>query len=154
GMIREMMAYHVRRTTGALERVQQARGFLDELVRVLPDQSGFFARILRTEGELLRSVSNTYVYHEHLAETNHPVYFHEFIDRARARNLSFLAEALNPGLIDDLPLQAREILEGWAEDEIAREQYFDFLCNRAFRRTLLCHGDARRGPMPSPEALP
>ncbi len=154
GMIRELLGYHVRRTTGALDRVQQAREFLDELVRVVPNQSSFYARILRTEAELLRTVPNTYLYHEHFEETNHPVYFQEFIGRARARGLSFLAEALTPGLVDDLPREARAVLDGWADDEIAREQYFDFLCNRAFQRTLLCHRAARRRPAPSPEPLP
>jgi methyltransferase-like protein/2-polyprenyl-3-methyl-5-hydroxy-6-metoxy-1,4-benzoquinol methylase len=152
--VRELMSYHVRHTTGALERVQQAREFIDELVRVLPDQSSSYARILRTEREFLRKVPDAYVYHEHFEETNHPVYFQEFIGRAQARGLSFLTEAHNPRPLDDLPREAREVLEGWAEDEIAREQYFDFLCNRAFRWTLLCHTDARRSATPSAEAIP
>ncbi len=155
GMVRELLAYHVRNATGALDRVQRARDFLEELVRVLPVQASSYARILRTEGEFLRGVPSTYVYHEHLEETNHPVYFREFIDRARAHGLSFLAEARTPGLVNNLPPEAREILGRWADadDELAREQYLDFLCNRTFRRSLLCHSGARRNPEPSPESL-
>jgi methyltransferase-like protein len=155
GMVRELLAYHVRHSGGAHDRVRRARDFLDELVRVLPNPSGSYARILRTEEEFLRGVPNTYLYHEHLEETNHPVYFHEFIDRARAHGLGFLAEARTPGLADNLPAEAREVLERWTDtdDEIAREQYLDFLCNRTFRRSLLCHSGARRHPSPSPEAL-
>jgi methyltransferase-like protein/2-polyprenyl-3-methyl-5-hydroxy-6-metoxy-1,4-benzoquinol methylase len=154
GLIRELFSYHVRRTTGSLKRVQQGLDFLDELVRVIPLQSSSYTRILRTERELLSKVPSAYIYHEHLEETNHPVYFQEFIGRARARGLSFLSEALTPGLIDDLSPEARKVLEGWAEDEIARQQYLDFICNTSFRRTLLCHEDAPRSPRPSPEALP
>jgi methyltransferase-like protein len=155
GLVRELLAYRVGQSAGALDRVRQAREFLDELARVLPDQSSSYARILRSEGEFLRGVPNTYVYHEHLEETNHPVYFREFAERARAHGLDFLAEARTPGLIDYLPPKARAMLEHWAgeDDVVAREQYLDFLCNRTFRRSLLCRADARRSPSPSADAV-
>jgi methyltransferase-like protein/SAM-dependent methyltransferase len=142
GMVREMMAYHVRATKEALDRVERARGFLDDLVRVLPVKTSSYARIVQNESEFLRGVSSTYVYHEHLEETNHPVYFHEFIGRARSNGLRFLAEARTFGLIDNLSPEARSAIKGWAKDADAREQYLDFLCNRTFRRTLLCHETA------------
>ncbi len=37
-----------------------------------------------------------------------------------------------------MPAQVRNTLNLLAADLIAMEQYFDFLCNRAFRKTLLC----------------
>jgi methyltransferase-like protein/2-polyprenyl-3-methyl-5-hydroxy-6-metoxy-1,4-benzoquinol methylase len=154
GMVRELMAYHVRRSSEPHDRVEQARVFLDELVRVLPDPATSYARILRTETELLRKVANAYLYHEHLDETNHPVYFQEFIDRARESGLNFLAESATPGLSDALSLEARHVLDGWAEDDVSREQYLDFLCNRTFRRTLLCQAEAKRHATPSPDAIP
>ena len=153
GLARELMAYHVRRPSSALDRVREARGFLDELVGVLPDQSSAYTRILRTEGEFLHGVENSYLYHEHLEETNHPCYFHEFVGRAEARGLRFLAEARTPGLIGSLPPAAREALGRWAGDETATEQYLDFLCNRTFRRTLLCRAERGRLPTPSPERV-
>jgi len=146
GMVRELMAYHVRNSKAALDRVERARAFLEELVQVIAVKTSSYARIIRSEGEFLRGVSNTYVYHEHLEETNHPMYFHEFVGRARAKGLSFLAEARTPGLIDNLSPEARSAIEHWASDTVTREQYLDFLCNRTFRRTLLCHETADRRP--------
>lgn len=142
GMVREMLAFHVRHVNSALERVQKAREFLEEMVPVLVDTSSAYARILRTEGEFLRGVANSYLYHEHLEETNHPMYFSEFIGRAAAHGLRFVAEARTPGLIGLLSPESRELLDRWSDDEVSREQYADFLCNRTFRRTLLCHADA------------
>ena len=147
------MAYHVRNSNEAMDRVQRAREFLEELVGVLAVKTSSYARIIRSEGEFLRGVSNTYVYHEHLEETNQPMYFHEFIARARARGLSFLAEAPTPGLIDNLSPEARRAIEDWASDAITREQYLDFLCNRTFRRTLLCHEATERRPPDLEEVL-
>ncbi|MHC5538773.1 methyltransferase regulatory domain-containing protein, partial [Singulisphaera rosea] len=67
--------------------------------------------------------------------------------------LGFLAEARAPGLVELLPPDALELLDRWAEDEIAREQYADFLCNRTFRRTLIYHERLASKQPPSPDTL-
>jgi methyltransferase-like protein len=56
-------------------------------------------------------------------------------------------------MIDNLPPDSRHALDQWAEDEIGREQYLDFLCNRTFRQTLLTHEAQRRLDEPSPDVL-
>jgi methyltransferase-like protein/2-polyprenyl-3-methyl-5-hydroxy-6-metoxy-1,4-benzoquinol methylase len=154
GMVREMMAFHVRGTTSAIDRVEKARDLLENIVRVLPDQASSYARILRTEGDFLRGVANSYLYHEHLEETNHPLYFRELVDLARAKGLQYLAEARTPGLLENLPGDSRKLVESWSEDRIAAEQYLDFLCNRTFRRTLLCRSDCGRLDDPSAGEVP
>ncbi|WP_406695989.1 class I SAM-dependent methyltransferase [Singulisphaera sp. Ch08] len=155
GMVRKLLAYHVMRSSLAtsLEQVHEARAFLDEVVRVIPDKASSYARILRTESEYLKGVPNSYLFHEHLEETNHPFYFHEFIDLAKTKHLKYLVEARSGGMIDNLPEDSRETLDEWAEDELAREQYLDILCNRTFRQTLLIHEDVRRFDEPSPDAI-
>ena len=149
-----MLAYHVRSTTAALDRVEQAAR--------LPRGPGpgparpvsAYARILRTEGEFLRGVGNSYLYHEHLEETNQPVYFHEFIGRARARGLRFLAEPRTPGLIDNLPPEARGSpgrLGGRRDRPRAIPRLPlqpDLPADPALPRR-----QAKRRPAPSPEAL-
>jgi methyltransferase-like protein len=153
GLVREMLAYHVADTPDPLKRVDRARAFLEGLVSVLPVKTSSYARILRSEGDFLRGVSNTYMYHEHLEDTNSPLYFHEFMAEAGAHGLGFLGEARTPGLIDNLPPDARAALDRWAGHELAREQYLDFLNNRTFRRTLLCHEAALRARCETPDVM-
>jgi methyltransferase-like protein/2-polyprenyl-3-methyl-5-hydroxy-6-metoxy-1,4-benzoquinol methylase len=153
GMVRDMMAFHIRGATSAIDRVEKARDLLENVVRVLPDQSSSYARILRTEGEFLRGVANSYLYHEHLEETNHPVYFRDLVGLARAKGLQYLAEARTPGLLDNLPAEARDLVESWSEDRLAAEQYLDFLCNRTFRRSILCLADRERLELPSSDLV-
>lgn len=155
GMVRKLLAFHVRRTAPPtpLAQVDGARTFLEEVVRVIPDKASSYARILRTESEYLKGVPNSYLFHEHLEETNHPFYFHEFMDLAHAHGLKFLVEARSGGMLDNLPEDARESLEEWAGDELGREQYLDILCNRTFRQTLLTHATVQRLVEPTPEAL-
>ncbi|APW62203.1 methyltransferase regulatory domain-containing protein [Paludisphaera borealis] len=153
GLARDLMAFHVRNATELRDSVQEARAFLTDLVEVIPDQSTAYSAILRAEGEFLSGVDDTYLYHEHLEETNNPLYFHQFMSAARAKGLDFLAEAKTPGLISHLPQEARERIEQWGKDEVAREQYVDFVTNRTFRRTYLCHEGAKREGAPASSAV-
>src|SRR3990172_8943836 len=40
---------------------------------------------------------------------------------------------------DNLPEGSHELLDGYKHDIIATEQHIDFITNRSFRCTLLCH---------------
>jgi methyltransferase-like protein/SAM-dependent methyltransferase len=153
GIAREMMSFHVRSVADPRARVRSAREFLDSLVRALPAPDIAFAQILKGEAAVLSKTPDSYLFHEHLEEVNHPVYFHEFIARAAGHGLQYLGEARSGGLADQLPDEAREALAAWSPDPIEREQYVDFLCNRTFRRTLLCHANLALKRTPEPEAV-
>jgi methyltransferase-like protein/SAM-dependent methyltransferase len=153
GMIREMMGYHVRQFTEPRARVEQARAMLDFLVRAAGSRDTVYANLLKVEAELLEGASDTYVYHEHLEEVNHPLYFHQFAARATAKGLQYLAEAQPTPLPSNLSPEVVQTLEGLSADLVQGEQYLDFVRNRTFRRTLLCHAGVPLQRPPSPEAL-
>ncbi len=153
GMVRELLAYHARSPGAAVDRVGRARSFLEDLVNVVADKSSAYARILRNEGEFLKGVGDSYLYHEHLEESNEPIYVHEFLRDAAAAGLQFVTEARTAGLRDSLPAEARATLERWADDDAAAEQYLDFLCNRTFRRSVLCRVGVSRTRTPAAERV-
>src|SRR5947208_11701556 len=109
--------------------------------------------MVQREADLLAQASDTYVYHEHLEEVNHPAYFHQFAERAAAHGLQYLAEAEPTPLPSNLSPEGRETLQRLAGDLIQGEQYLDFVRFRTFRRTLLCHSDVRLSRPPDPKAL-
>src|SRR5262249_45954439 len=87
----------------------------------------------------VRDQPDSYLLHEHLEETNHPLYFHEFVARAEARGLRYLGEALVGGMAaSNFTPPVEEALRRLAPDALHLEQYMDFLRNRAFRPTRLC----------------
>jgi methyltransferase-like protein/cyclopropane fatty-acyl-phospholipid synthase-like methyltransferase len=149
-LVREMMGFHVRRFDDPYTRVQQARAFLDFLIRSSPDPESTYARLLKDEAELLRGNADTYVFHEHLEEVNHPLYFHEFMGRAAAKGLQFLGEAWIHTRLVSLAPEVQSTLRDLSEDLIQLEQYVDFLRNRTFRRTLLVHADVLLNRAPDP----
>jgi methyltransferase-like protein/2-polyprenyl-3-methyl-5-hydroxy-6-metoxy-1,4-benzoquinol methylase len=141
GMIRDMMIYHTRRFTEPAKRVQQARAVLDFMAGAPSDQNSVYARLLKEEADLLRPHADYYLFHDHLEKVNQPVYFHEFAERAAAHGLQYLWEAYHGDRAGYLRQEVKSTLDRLSTDLIQREQYLDFLINRRFRMSLLCHED-------------
>lgn len=152
-VVREMMGYHVQRFSEPAVRVQQARAFLDFLVESVPDPDSTYHRLLKEEADVLRPAADTYVFHEHLEDANAPVYFSEFMKRAAGKGLQYLGESWFHTRLDNLPAQVQGTLQDLSEDIVQLEQYLDFLHNRTFRRTLLCHEEVRLNRTLPPQAL-
>jgi len=143
GAIREMLWYHTSRFQEPEVRVRAARGLLAFLAKFAPDDSGY-GKLIRQELALLLMTPDTYLLHEHLEEFNEPLYFHEFIDRAARKGLQYLAEAhiaaMAAGKFGE---EGEKILRQISPDLLHMEQYMDFLRNRMFRQTLLCHAEVK-----------
>ncbi|MCI0455951.1 MAG: class I SAM-dependent methyltransferase [Gemmataceae bacterium] len=144
GMIRDMMAYHAQRFRASKRKVSQARALLDFLAESVSTKDGPYALLLKQELEVVRSKPDDYLLHEHLEEFNDPVYFYQFVKSATAHGLTYLGEAaLGTMSTEPFAPKVREALHRVAQDQIQREQYMDFLRNRMFRQTLLCHASQR-----------
>ena len=153
GAIREMLWYHTERFTEPAERIREARGLLAFLVQST-QQDGGFGSLIRQELALLQATPDTYLLHEHLEDFNEPLYFHQFAGRAAAKSLQYLAEAqLSAMLASRLGAQAEKTLRAISPDLLHMEQYMDFLRNRMFRQTLLCHVDVKLDYALRPEAV-
>jgi methyltransferase-like protein/trans-aconitate methyltransferase len=140
GMVREMMRYHAARFEDPATRVRQAAALLDFLASSVTAKDGPYGQLLSEELELLRRVSGSYLFHEHLEDTNEPLYFHRFVERAASRGLQYLGEAEVASMAAyRVPKEVLETLRRISSDQIQAEQYLDFLRNRTFRQTLLCH---------------
>lgn len=142
GMLREMMAYAVEAIPDPQARVEQARGFLGFLIRSIPNQNGNYASMLKKEVDVLAAETDTYLFHEFLEEVNQPIYFHEFARRIAAKGLQYIDEARTNVLAGGFSAETRTILDRMS-DRIQREQFIDFLCNRTFRRSILCHAEQK-----------
>jgi methyltransferase-like protein/2-polyprenyl-3-methyl-5-hydroxy-6-metoxy-1,4-benzoquinol methylase len=141
GMIRDLMRYHALQFQTAAERVPQARAMLDFLARG-SDENSAYGKLLRSELELLRSAPDYYIVHEHLNDLNEPIYFYEFVERARRHGLQYLADAdVTTMMASRFAPQVAETIRRISPDVIRQEQLMDFLCNRTFRQTLLVHAE-------------
>lgn len=153
GLIRDLLLRQMHGRGDAEKQVAQARNYLEFLANHAPDQEGVYARLLRQEVELLRRTPDTYLFHEHLEDVNLPVYFSEFIERAKEHGLQFLNEASYSAVVANLPAEVTQRLDSLARDRVEYEQQLDFLCNGTFRRTLLCRAGLGVSANPSPQGL-
>lgn len=135
-MVRDILLYHTAHIADPEERIAQALSLASLLAEAQPEGS------LRTEFQTLLERSAPVVFHDDLAEVNHPVYFHEFIAHAARHGLQFLSEASLVSSEGRLPEPALAALQQFEGDVIRREQYLDFLKLRRFRQTLLVHAGA------------
>lgn len=147
GLAREMMLFHTRHMTDPHERSVEARRLLKFIAEAVPTANsaygGFlkkYAQSLTGESEGTNPKLDALFLHDELAEVNDPLYFHEFMARATSHGLQFLAEAeFGAMLASNLPDEVAETINRISNDLIDVEQYLDFLHNRTFRMTLLCH---------------
>jgi methyltransferase-like protein/ubiquinone/menaquinone biosynthesis C-methylase UbiE len=139
-MLREMMLFHIREIQEPVDRISQARAF----VRFLTEsQSGsdLYKTIAASWEQEIGRLHDGALFHDHLADINSPVYFHQFMAHAANHGLQYLAEAdFFDMQYEAIAPEAAETLRRLAVDDIvACEQYLDFLTCRRFRQTLLCH---------------
>ena len=154
GMIRDMMRYHSARFNTAQLRTQQARALLDFLAQSVKQDGSAYAVLLKSELETLRHQADHYLYHEHLEENNQPLYFHQFADRAKAKGLKYLGESrVGTMVTGNFGPEIEKTLRMLATDQVQAEQYMDFLRNRMFRETLVCHDRVQPNWAVNPDSL-
>jgi methyltransferase-like protein/2-polyprenyl-3-methyl-5-hydroxy-6-metoxy-1,4-benzoquinol methylase len=159
GAIREMMLYHTQHLSNPQEKTQAARALLDFLSEAILADSTPHANFLHSyvnyvNERFLPKEDDVYLYHNELAEINEPLYFYQFAERAAGHGLKYLAEAQFKAILAaNLPPQVAATLRQLAKDTIALEQYMDFLRNRTFRQTLLCHQAVQLKSRLAPERL-
>jgi len=139
--IRDMMMFHSSIFENTFDKVNQAKLFLNFVNEGLEGSASPYAKFLKEEAQNLAKQEDHYLRHEYLAEENKQFYFHEFIDMAKTHSLSYLADSnIHAMFLGNLPSKAAEKLQT-INDIVRTEQYMDFILNKRFRCTLLCHND-------------
>jgi methyltransferase-like protein/SAM-dependent methyltransferase len=140
GMIRDMLRYHARRFTRPQDAVGQSRALLNFLAETAAEENSAYSILLKEGLEFFRKVSDSYLLHEYLEEVNEPLYFHEFVERLGRHRLQYLAEAeVHAMMPERLGSKIAATLEKLSSEFIEMEQFLDFVRNRKFRQTLICH---------------
>jgi hypothetical protein len=154
GLVRDLMCYHVRRYARPQDRVAQARALLDFMARSVSPEDRPYSSLLRDEQTYIRERPDSYLLHDHLEEVNEPIYFHQFVERATSKGLRFVSEVQgNVVAPDDFPPAVADTLHRLSSDFVEMEQFLDFLINRKFRQSVLCHDTIAPGHAPRPEGV-
>jgi SAM-dependent methyltransferase len=153
--IREMLRRHNQDVADIEDCLARSRDLLDVLIATVPERESAYKEYLTAIGDVARNPDRKYYFaHEYLEDENHPFYVRDFIERAAAHGLQYLADADQIDVeLDNMPEAPSKLLEGLAEGRTQRLQVLDFAVNRKFRQTLLCHDDAVLGAEPDLRAF-
>jgi methyltransferase-like protein/2-polyprenyl-3-methyl-5-hydroxy-6-metoxy-1,4-benzoquinol methylase len=136
--MRDMMLYHANFFKEPAEKVGQARALL-QFVSESMDEKNPYSMVIKNELELLKDKKDNYLMHDHMEENNYQLYFHEFMQKASENGLQYLSDTtLSTMFSGNLSPKAVEALQT-VDDIVRQEQYMDFITNRRFRSTILCH---------------
>ena len=152
-LARDVMQFLAPADTSPTERVRGAKAATSQLLEALPEKDDLYAQVLRNELTDMNSQPDYYILHEHLAVVNHPVLFAEFSQLAASHGLQFVAESRYGTNTFAQTHAEREVLAAAGDDLIRREQYHDFLWQRYFRQSLLCHAETTVTRTPDPAAV-
>ncbi len=142
--IRDMMRYHTRQFADPAVRVTQARALLDFVAKSVDSEKNAYGMYLASELKLLSGVRDSYIAHDHLERWNAPMYFHQFVDLAGRHGMQYLGESeFSTMLVRNFAKPVAETLSKVARDVVQMEQYMDFVRNRTFRSSLICHQEQR-----------
>jgi hypothetical protein len=140
-MLAEMMRFHTSGTEDPEAAVTEGLGLVQAVGRTLGEESPY-AKAILSEMERIVRRNKSITFHDDLNPEMEPLLFTDFIKKARAHGLQFLAEADYTTMVyEDLPADARSALEEIRDDAVRREQYLDFFKLRRLRETLLCRAD-------------
>ncbi len=140
--VREMMMYHTTMYATPAEKAAGARQilkFIGDSART--NNNASMAQIIERELEILNNQPDYYLLHEHLEENNYQFYFHQFMALASKNKLQYLAEtSLEKMFSGNFAPEISSVL-ATSNDIVRTEQYMDYIYDRRFRSTLLCHSD-------------
>ncbi len=141
--IRELMLWHTDRIENPSEKVKHARGILKFIADGLAEDQSPYANFLKQEINSIQNQSDYYIRHEHLSIHNKSFYFNEFITQATKHNLSFLGDAaLSSMYTENLPEKfSKELHKN--NNIVVSNQYMDFIRNKRFSCTILCHDNIK-----------
>lgn len=139
GALRDMMLMHTGSFVEETDKVGQAKELLKFLSSASNPESPY-GKFLSQELELLLKSDDAYIAHEFLEADNDAFYFSEFHRQTGAAGLFYLGDA-EPAtmMMADIPKEAQATFAQLKDNLAATEQYLDFLRNRTFRCSLLCH---------------
>jgi methyltransferase-like protein/SAM-dependent methyltransferase len=138
-IIRDLALYHGKHFEQTGEKIQETKELLSFISDALAGSDDSYAKLIMESVSFLKDKQDYYIAHDFLEANNTPFYFSEFISMAERYDLKYLAEASIPSMYLGNYSDAINATLSQISDINKTEQYLDFITNRNFRSTLLCH---------------
>ncbi|MEK7990637.1 MAG: class I SAM-dependent methyltransferase [Thiotrichaceae bacterium] len=137
----DMMRYHQQHidNSSVEHRIAEARGLLQIAADIGQEQQSFYGVFLQERLQTLGQQSDDYLFHEYLEGINQPLYFHEFVTKSEQHELTYVTDVDFRSSLNIKTKHQHVFNQLAKKDRVTREQYHDFLFNRSYRSSILCH---------------
>jgi methyltransferase-like protein len=144
----------VRGATDPRERVVQSRGLM-KLLAEAGRQDEIYGFLLRDQFERVKNLPDEVFIHDDLDEGSTAFFLYQVVEAAAREGLQYLADAEfpDPREYNCSPQIAGMLAQIPQDDIVTREQYFDFVDGRAFRKGLFCHHDVALQRTVAPQSV-
>jgi methyltransferase-like protein/trans-aconitate methyltransferase len=137
--IREMALYHANNFESTSEKIAQIRLLLDFVKEAVQESNSAYSRLIIETVEMLKGKPDFSIAHDFLESNGQAFYFSRFIQDAGGNGLQYLVDAeVSKMYINNYSKVISDRL-GEIDNVVRMEQYLDFIVNRAYRQTILCH---------------
>lgn len=141
--IREFALYHSNNFEEIPEKINQIRLLFDFVKEAVKESDSAYAKLIFETSELLQDKPDFSIVHDFLQTYNKAFYFSAFVEEVNKVGLQYVVDAEITKMYIHNYVSIISDKLGGIEDVVRMEQYLDFITNRAFRQTILCH-DHRR----------
>ncbi len=139
--VRDFALYHAQNFETIPEKINQVRLLFDYVSEVVQNSDSAYAKLMMETAEMLKNKPDFSIEHDFLDPKSKAFYFSQFIQVAKENGLQYVVDAdISKLYINNYPKIIKDKI-GKIDDPIRMEQFLDFLTNRAFRQTILCHED-------------
>ncbi len=137
--IRDLSLYHSNNFEEIPEKINQIRLLFDFVKEAVKESDSAYAKLMLETSELLNDKPDYSIAHDFLQPHNKAFYFSAFMEQTTKVGLQYVVDAEISKMY--IPNYSKIISEklGGIEEVVRMEQYLDFITNRAFRQTILCH---------------
>jgi methyltransferase-like protein/2-polyprenyl-3-methyl-5-hydroxy-6-metoxy-1,4-benzoquinol methylase len=153
-VVRELIRDCVEKREPIDQQIRQARKVLQLVSESLSEDRSAYAGMLKSEADRGLALGDAALVYEHLGPEYQPLYFHAFIDRVTRQQLQYLGDSeiatMFPAALGD---SIQRNLAQVSQDFVELEQHMDFLRNRRFHHSLLCHRGLSVSRQLSPTSL-
>ena len=139
GLVRDLMLRACVDLSDPTDRASAARGALDKLIAAYAQPDDAYANLLAEEKQRVGALEDGFLLHDLIEAENHPVYVDEFLRRCADAGLQYISESNVAASREENFAPGVRLHLSAIDDLVAREQNIDFLLNRSFRQSLLCH---------------
>jgi methyltransferase-like protein/trans-aconitate methyltransferase len=137
--VRDLMMFHTASYNDWHSKIAEGRAIVDFVLQAQIDKDSISTQLLQQLANIIHNQNDSYIGHEYLEQHNYPCYFQQFVANIQQHGLEYVTDVEFRRYLPTHYPSLEQFGQLVQDNIFAQEQYSDFIFNRNFRSSLLCH---------------